>query len=645
MNRRQKNLPILLIAIITLASIAAYSQLATAAINPTYAGTKNNGDQLDINFSQSNNSVVYLADQNWVNFSVGLGRYTFDYMKLGTFIYSVSYKASWLSTPVAVYNWSYHDPASLTDDDPNSTTSFQGTISLSDAPLGNQQITVTALAGCYVTDFSSYWIYTADTSQTLNLTIASYPPQTPSPTFSYDSGIQWRTNIPWNLTGTPAENVWESNIQGKSREWTTPVIADGVLYAGATSSVGLNQYGTPQISWINIYAFNAQNGEQIWDYQGIFSSVTGLAVADGRVYFGAQTDFYYTQGDVNTSEGIHALDAASGKPLWSTPCSIFYSTPVTENGRVFINSDHSVLALDGATGEILWNYTTNGVIVSAPTVANGVLCVSSYDNTLYALNALDGSRIWSIKSDNGFSGTAVINDVVYADSGDGKMNAYNAATGNKLWSQNTSPPEFSWVNQSSCSTPTYYAGALYFMGWSEQSLEQTGVGIRGVSFSYDRTYVYALNVDSHNKMWNFTANSFQSGNSVEASQGVVYTEDNQRILGFNAQNGALVWNYTNADLWPSSQPSVTNGYIYLGFSDGQLYAIRSPATGSQPGNQNTTFLDEVKNSILLIIIIVNIAVTMALLIIYRQRKKNRSHQDSQMPTLMSTLRYGSSAKV
>ena len=220
------------------------------------------------------------------------------------------------------------------------------------------------------------------------------------------------------------------------------------------------------------------------------------------------------------------------------------------------------------------------------------MCVSSHDNTLYALNTLDGSRIWSIKTDNGFSGTTVVNGVVYADSGDGKMNAYNAATGNKLWSQNTSPPEFTWVNQSRCSTPTYYSGALYFTGRSEQSLKQAGVGIRGVFFSYDKTYVYALNVDNHNKMWNFTANSFQLSNPVEASQGVVYTEDNQRILGFNAQNGALVWNYTNADLWPTSQLTVADGTVYLGFSDGQLYAIKSPTTGFQTGNQDATLFVE-----------------------------------------------------
>ena len=63
MNRWRKNLPILLIAVLALSSIASLSHAAGAAqINPTYAGTKSNGDQLDIAFSEPNNSVVYLAD-------------------------------------------------------------------------------------------------------------------------------------------------------------------------------------------------------------------------------------------------------------------------------------------------------------------------------------------------------------------------------------------------------------------------------------------------------------------------------------------------------------------------------------------------------------------------------------------------------
>lgn len=629
MNSRQKNITIWLIVLLALSSLASLSfKPCSAELNFKYAGTQSVNSPAIIRFSLHNNSIFYLQSKNLsVGFSVGFDRYS------DAFLHSVSYKASWQSASVEVYKYSINDPANRQDDDPNPKQIFQGTVDLTNVPLGNQQIEVTATTWEYSTrigsDYWSYWIYTSSGSSTLNFTVENQPPTTPKPTFSAQSGIVWRTDVSWNLDDSPAKGLWDTDISYMGRTWTTPIILDDVMYAGATSSVSLNRYMSPSIAWINVYAFNTRNGEQIWSYQANYTGISSLAVSDGRVFFGTSGG-YNTLWRETLGDCFNALDARDGKLLWQTPCDIFYASPVADNGKVFTNSDHSVLALDGATGKILWNYTTNGVIVSAPTVANGVLCVSSYDNTLYALNTLDGSRIWSIKTDNGFSGNTVVNGVVYADSGDGKMNAYNAATGNKLWSQNTSPPEFSWVNQSSCSTPTYYAGALYFTGRSEQSLKQARVGIRGVFFSYYKTYVYALNVDNHNKMWNFTANSFQLGNLVEASQGVVYTEDNQRILGFNAQNGALVWNYTNADLWPSSQPTVANGYVYLGFSDGQLYAIRSPATGYQLGNQDTTFLDEVKNSILLIIIIVNIAVTMTLLIIYRRSKKIRSYQDSQM---------------
>jgi outer membrane protein assembly factor BamB len=605
-------------------SIASFLPKASAAtINPTYAGTKDNGDELEINFSEHNNTVVYLANQNWINFSIGLGRYTFDYMSLGTFIYSVSYKASWLNEPVVSYNWSYHDPANLKDDDPNSKSYVQGTVSLNDAPLGNQQITVTALAGCYATDFHTYWIYTADTSLTLNFTVANQPPKTPSPTFSYESGILWRTNIEWNLTGTPVQDLWAAELDRKERKWTEPIVVNGVLYAGATSSVYLNQYGHPSRSWINVYALDPNDGKQIWDYQATaFNSITNLAVANGKVYFGAETGW--------DNSSLNALNILDGNLIWSTPCDIFYSTPVTENGKVFINSGHSMLALDGGNGKLLWNYTTDKVIVSSPAVANGIVYVSSYDNTLYALNALDGSKIWSIKNDKGLSGFTVVNDVVYAASGDGKIYAFKAATGNKLWSQNVAPAEFQWVNSTHCSTPIYYSGALYFTGWSEESLEDARVGIRGVCFSHFKSYVYALNIGNHNKIWNFTSDSFGFDNFAAVSEGVVFTATNQRLIGFNAQNGALIWNYTNGDLWPNENPTITKGSLYVGFSDGQLYAIRAPSLGTQTGNQNITLNNVDQNISLLITIVAVLALALAtLLLLYRKRHSRQQQEQLQ----------------
>ena len=625
MDSWRKNITICFIVLLALSIVASLSfKPCVAELNSKYAGTQSVNSPAIIRFSLYNSSIFYLQSKNLsVGFSVGMDRYS------DAFLHSVSYKASWQPTSLEVYTYSINDPANRTDDDPNPKQSFQGAVDLTNVPLGNQQIEITATTWEYSTRFTadglSYWIYTSSGSSTLNFTVENQPAKTPEPTFSPQSGILWRTDVAWNLDDSPAQGLWDTDISSMGRTWTTPIILDGVIYAGATSSVSLNRYMSPSITWINVYAFNTKNGEQIWSYQANCTGISSLAVSDGRVFFGTSGG-YNALWRETLGDCFNALDSSDGKLLWQTPCDIFYSTPVTEGGRVFINSGHSTLALDGANGKILWNYTTNGVIVSAPTVANGILYVSSYDNTIYALKTLDGNKMWSLKTDNGFSGCTVVNGVVYADSGDGKMNAFDSATGNNLWSQKTSPPEFSWVNKSSCSTPIYYSGALYFTGWSEESLEQAHVGVRGVSFAYDKTYVYALNVGNHNKMWNFTDNNFQLGNPVEVSEGVVYIEDYQGIIGFNSQNGALIWNYTNADLWPTSQPTAANGYVFVGFSDGQLYAVRAPATGIQTGNKSASSFDEAENSILLIVIIVNIVVTITVLIFYRRNKTTEKSQ-------------------
>ena len=144
MNSWQKSVTIWLIVLLAVYSVASFFPKAAAAqINPKYAGTKGVDDSLEIKFSKYNNSVIYLADEKNINFSVGFGRYCFyNYMSLGAWLYSVTYKASWQSGPITVYNWTYNDPANLNDDDPNPQQGFQGTVSLKDAPLGNHQITV-----------------------------------------------------------------------------------------------------------------------------------------------------------------------------------------------------------------------------------------------------------------------------------------------------------------------------------------------------------------------------------------------------------------------------------------------------------------------------------------------------------------------
>ena len=52
---------------------------------------------------------------------------------------------------------------------------------------------------------------------------------------------------------------------------------------------------------------------------------------------------------------------------------------------IYIGSgDDSVYALNAATGAKLWSYHTGNQVFSSPTVANGVVYVGSGDGNMYA---------------------------------------------------------------------------------------------------------------------------------------------------------------------------------------------------------------------------------------------------------------------
>ena len=52
-------------------------------------------------------------------------------------------------------------------------------------------------------------------------------------------------------------------------------------------------------------------------------------------------------------------------------------------------------ASSGQDESRLWSYATGDVVVSVPTVADGVVYVGSNDNHLYALDADTGEKLWS----------------------------------------------------------------------------------------------------------------------------------------------------------------------------------------------------------------------------------------------------------
>jgi tetratricopeptide (TPR) repeat protein len=60
-----------------------------------------------------------------------------------------------------------------------------------------------------------------------------------------------------------------------------------------------------------------------------------------------------------------------------------------------VSVDDSVYALKASDGSKLWSFPTGNRVVSSPVVTNGVVYVGSENGSVYALKASDGSKLWS----------------------------------------------------------------------------------------------------------------------------------------------------------------------------------------------------------------------------------------------------------
>ncbi len=151
--------------------------------------------------------------------------------------------------------------------------------------------------------------------------------------------------------------AWSFDFDTTRGQEATPLVVDGVMYVST--------------AWSKVYALDARTGRQIWLYDpkvpgpadvptccGVVNR--GVAVYEGKVYVG-------------TLDGrLIALDAGSGKPVWSVHTfeagSEVYAitgAPRAARGKIFIGNSGSdfggrgyVSAYDAATGKLVWRFYT-----------------------------------------------------------------------------------------------------------------------------------------------------------------------------------------------------------------------------------------------------------------------------------------------
>jgi outer membrane protein assembly factor BamB len=239
------------------------------------------------------------------------------------------------------------------------------------------------------------------------------------------SGIVFWGNF-WGLT---ANNISTGEYVGG-----IPPASCEECALGAPAVVGNVVYATDVANYL--YAYNFQTWQPLWIRLGGFSGAP--TIASGRLY------------SVST-QGIAAVDAASGQSLWNIPCHMGCSEPAVVNGTVYTTSyDGWLHALRATDGRQIWVAPSINGSFSGAAIAKGILYIGDNSSSepkgvLVAINGTTGKRIWSTTFKAGLSTPQVANGVVYAISSNNVFHAVDASNGHELWRYPIPPTNAGWV--------------------------------------------------------------------------------------------------------------------------------------------------------------------------------------------------------
>ena len=206
----------------------------------------------------------------------------------------------------------------------------------------------------------------------------------------------------WNSSKAGVATDWKNGIQWNV---TVPVFAGpSPTYTGDTVvEMNYNQ---------RMVAYDAITGRMLWDTGPLnYQIYTAKVVGDGKAY--VMTDFNRTW---------HAFDVHTGNVVWSSeqadyPYGGFVSyTPVIAYGNLYTCSyDGHVYAYNDKNGQTLWKFFSGATnqapynefpFYQGPLVAGGKVFAGVGEHTptepywsgarLYAIDAFNGSQVWSI---------------------------------------------------------------------------------------------------------------------------------------------------------------------------------------------------------------------------------------------------------
>ena len=187
-----------------------------------------------------------------------------------------------------------------------------------------------------------------------------------------------------------------------------------------------------------------------------------------------------------------------------------------------------------------------GQEMSYPLIADGKVFVtvrnaSAYGTELYALNAADGSTLWSYSLTGSYYWSTLCyeNGRVFALNYDGLLRAFDGSTGSLIWSRQL-PGQYSFS-----SAPTVFQGVVYV----------GGSGSGGTA--------YAVSADNGNVLWTTPVSNGSNSSPAVSADGVYLSYSCLNVYKLNPGNGSTIWHTTpNCSGGGGKTPVLYNNRVY-----------------------------------------------------------------------------------
>jgi len=301
----------------------------------------------------------------------------------------------------------------------------------------------------------------------------------------------------------------------------------------------------------------------------------------------------------NRREILHAIGGSVGAGALFGRASVGTAgARTTESWPQFgydvANSGHALgnTGPEGPIGE-RWGFDA-GRVFGSPAVVHGIVYVASRFGTVYALNAVDGTELWSVEVGTDghpelhlYGSPAVGDETVYVAEAIpgrdvGSVYALDAATGDELWQ---------FVDVGEVSSPPTVADGTVYVGsddWNVYALDaedgsehwrfetggwvQTAPAVVGDTVYVGGWDVYALDATDGTERWRARPGAPDYTAPAVVDDGVYVGCDDGNVYALDAADGSERWRFETIDE-VSTSPAVADGTVYVGSHDFGVYAI------------------------------------------------------------------------